>query len=184
MGKYNKTKNIASSLEENKNKKIISKKGLRKIFYKIKYISPLSFNNKQIFYFEITKMIKLVEAKEPIDLLKLNNEDIKLLDEEIKLLENRNSDCEKFLIINEQMANLINEWKSMKAKLLNEERLIKDILENSKDRISLSCRKISVMIFLGPPRGGAQKKIKIFILNGPGGPKKSKFSSLFNIIKS
>ena len=143
MGKYNKTKNIASSLEENKNKKIISKKGLRKIFYKIKYISPLSFNNTQNFYFEITKMVKLVETKEPIDLLKLNNEDIKLLDEEIKLLENRNSDCEKFLIINEQMTNLINEWKPMKIKLSNEERLIKDILENSKDRTSLSCRKIS-----------------------------------------
>ena len=137
-----KTKNIYSSQEENKNKKIISKKELRKIFYKIKCISPLTFNNKQNFYFEITKMVKLVETKEPIDLLKLNNEDIKLLDEEIKLLENRNSDCEKFLIINEQMANLINEWKPMITKLSNKGLLIKDILENSKDRISFSCRKI------------------------------------------
>ena len=41
------------------------------------------------------------------------------------------------------MAKLINEWKPMKIKLSNEERLKKDILENLKNGISLSCRKIS-----------------------------------------
>ena len=44
------------------------------------------------------------------------------------------------------MANLITNFKPIKIKLNKEEAKIKEIIEKSKDRISLSCRKISQIL--------------------------------------
>ena len=128
---------------KNKNENMIARKRIRKIFYGIKYISPLTFNKESNFYYEITKILKIIETKESFDKFKINNEDIKLLNEKTNLIEEQIKKNQNIIILNEYMANLVENWKPIETKLTKEELIIKEILEKTEDRISLSCRKIA-----------------------------------------
>ena len=128
---------------KNKNENMIARKRIRKIFYGIKYISPLTFNKESNFFYEITKILKIIETKESFDKFKINNEDIKLLNEKTNLIEEQIKKNQNIIILNEYMANLVENWKPIETKLTKEELIIKEILEKTEDRISLSCRKIA-----------------------------------------
>ena len=85
---------------KNKNENMIARKRIRKIFYGIKYISPLTFNKESNFYYEITKILKIIETKESFDKFKINNEDIKLLNEKTNLIEEQIKKNQNIIILN------------------------------------------------------------------------------------
>lgn len=130
-------------------KKITTKrpiKKFKKISIRFKFISPLSFDKNTIFYYQITKLLKIVEKKNIFPLMKITDDDIDILNQEITFLEEKINYNDKMIIIDSDMAKLINEWNPPKKYLSGEELIIKKILENSKDRVSLSCRKISTIL--------------------------------------
>ena len=127
------------SILNNKNKR----QRFRKRFCPLKYISPLLFNKSTNFYYQLTKLLKIVESKESNLSMKINDEDINLLKKEISNVEGKIKKKDKTICVDGKMAKLINNWKPIKKILSEDEIIIKNIVENNKDRISLSCRKIS-----------------------------------------
>ena len=78
--------------------------------------------------------------------MKINNEDLDILNKEICDSKEKMEKSKKFIEVNKDIAELINNWKPIKKVLTNEEMLIKEIIEKEENRISLSCRKISEIL--------------------------------------
>ena len=116
---------------------------LRKNFCPFKFISPFSFTKNTAFYYQITKLLKIIEKRKMSSSMKINKEDLNILNQEICLFEEKMEKNEKFIEINKNIAGLINNWQPIKKILTKEEIIIQGIIENEENRISLSCRKIS-----------------------------------------
>ena len=146
MAKIKKKLTSEKSSNNNVEQKLQHKIRLRKKIRKLRFISPLSFNKTNHFYFQITKILKIIESRNSFEKLKLNNDDIYILKREAEIIENKINKDPKIIFVDKNMADLITNFKPIKIKLNNEEAKIKEIIEKSKDRISLSCRKISQIL--------------------------------------
>ena len=91
-------------------------------------------------------MIKIIEKKQMSLSVKINMEDLDILNNEINSIKEKIKKSEKFIEVNKNIAELINNWKPIKKILSEEELIIKDIIENTENRISISCRKISQIL--------------------------------------
>ena len=59
---------------------------LRKVFYLIKYVSPLEFDKNTYFQYEVTKIFKSPKIIEQYNLLKITKEDFDIFKDEISNL--------------------------------------------------------------------------------------------------
>ena len=146
MAKIKKKLTSEKSSNNNVEQKLQHKIRLRKKIRKLRFISPLSFNKTNHFYFQITKILKIIESRNSFEKLKLNNDDIYILKREAEIIENKIKKDPKIIFVDKNMADLITNFKPITIKINNEEAKIKEIIEKSKDRISLSCRKISQIL--------------------------------------
>ena len=71
MAKIKKKLTSEKSSNNNVEQKLQHKIRLRKKIRKLRFISPLSFNKTNHFYFQITKILKIIESRNSFEKIKL-----------------------------------------------------------------------------------------------------------------
>lgn len=169
-------KNNTTVPSEKKNK---NKCGAYKTFIRNPKISFLNINSH--FIYGDTEFKKKFESLKNKNLLKLNENEISFLTRKINeiMIVNSMNNNEEFILLNNDIAEKIKNFKTKISSNDNLTNFIKEKLVNSKNRQGISCRKLSAMYFEETGKYACKTKINNIIKSKLCASKKSYFLFIY-----